>query len=209
MMEEEQPATGDEHKAIEEQPEPEEEHQDVSDPDTGVPGGEEPTGDDAGAYGEGSDVVSPLEQQIRYALELDFAARPRKARKRDEDIRIRPDQTLTHDMKFYMSVRAYDQFGYKSSLSTPERNRILEAVCNQVCFDFGCTKPMGGVTVLAKFIDGTITYGGEQMDHDPMASNCGRSGLTSLVDRVMRELPQLLHEMWRYAVNTLGKSAWK
>ena len=93
-MEEEQPATGDEHKAIEEQPEPEEEHQDVSDPDTGVPGGEEPTGDDAGAYGEGSDVVSPLEQQIRYALELDFAASPRKARKRDEDIRIRPDKSL-------------------------------------------------------------------------------------------------------------------
>lgn len=160
---------------------------------------------DPGIVEAASEARNDIEEQIKAALKLDFDVRL-------QDPLLRPSRCGTDGIKIgnrkqadermrSCAVFLAEMWGYRDGNKTWEaRQRIAKAVCNQIAYDHGYPKSTGA-SQLGKWYDkaqkGIATGNARAMSrsftHTP-----------SYTDRIEKEHPGYLHELYRYAIRTRG-----
>ena len=89
------------------------------------------------------------------------------------------------------------------SLTFMKRRRIEDAACRQFVYDHGFSKSTGG-SMLKKWAS-TLTSGVKGGETDPLTS-CHKER-KSVADKIEEEHAGYLHELYRYAISTVGIKA--
>ena len=82
-------------------------------------------------------ILTQIDQQIQYALQLDQQRRPRLSRSGNTEILIHQKKQATENERMMVLFTAKRWEWNDPQLLTQERQRIARAACNQVAYDYG------------------------------------------------------------------------
>ena len=143
------------------------------------------------------EVASIVDQQINFALQLNFNTRPRVSRSGiTTSIQI-TTRKIADERARHLAIHTAIAWGWLDPyLSYSRRNRIAQAACMQVGFDLGYTKCLAHTQLPVWYskLNAMVRDGDSQ---DPMSPS--HAGSKRYVSRIDKAYPGYLHELFRYA----------
>ena len=146
-------------------------------------------------------IQNKVQEQIEFALALDFQRRPRLSRSGATSIIIH-DRKQANERERSIAIHTATQWGYYDPVLTLKRRHLIaEASCRQVSYDFGFQKPFAKHQLPRWYGElNKAIMGGESTD--PLSPS--HSGRKAYLDLVEKEHPGYLHELFRHSQRVLG-----
>ena len=175
----------------------------VGSEDEGGAGGNAGVAGGTGGEEDQPTIVDAVEAQITSALDLDLDIRPRPKRDGSDTIEIH-DRKQTRETERLIAISLARMWGYDDEILTRnQRLRIAKAACTQLAYDHGFPKVTGG-SMMQDWI-ANLSVNVTKGDTQPLAS--GHKGSKSKTDKIEEEHLGYLHELYRYAITTVGVKA--
>ena len=109
----------------------------------------------------GEGTTSITEQEIEYAMNLDFNRRPRLTRHGDKEVIINPTIKQPNDKHRSFVLHLMHKWGWNpKEMTCAEQNKLAMAATTQISFDFGFTTPMRAQTIIMAYKIGQSTNKG-------------------------------------------------
>jgi hypothetical protein len=156
-------------------------------------------------------ILSVREQTMYYALNLDFARRPRLSRSGEIEIEVhKRKQAIKEDRNRALQYALL--WGYSDPrLSPSERRRVAKAACSLVGYDHGYMRPLSHNQLPAWLEKMQKALGTGECSTD--STLLAHAGSHKYVDYIEAAFPGYIRELFRYATvgritTTLNSNAW-